>query len=153
MLNHWDSSETYGNEELDPQNFFLSVYINYLHIHTYVYTGVYIIHIYVCMIVWGLFLEYNMNQNYSPKNLNWNQTSHASSSVRLFRLCSRMKLTIIIIFFSLVLGVSSQRWATFLKEAGQGKGLRLCPGVLYVRLAPSFTWAEATSPLGKCLSR
>ncbi|XP_015994992.2 serum amyloid A protein [Rousettus aegyptiacus] len=31
-----------------------------------------------------------------------------------------MKLTIIIIFFSLVLGVSSQRWATFLKEAGQG---------------------------------
>ncbi|XP_037853559.2 serum amyloid A-3 protein-like isoform X1 [Chlorocebus sabaeus] len=31
-----------------------------------------------------------------------------------------MKLSIGIIFCSLVLGISSQRWLTFLKEAGQG---------------------------------
>ncbi|XP_036181486.1 serum amyloid A-2 protein-like isoform X2 [Myotis myotis] len=31
-----------------------------------------------------------------------------------------MKLSMIIIFCSLVLGVSSQRWLSFLKEAGQG---------------------------------
>ncbi|XP_006093876.1 serum amyloid A-1 protein-like [Myotis lucifugus] len=31
-----------------------------------------------------------------------------------------MKLSMIIIFCSLILGVSSQRWLSFLKEAGQG---------------------------------
>uniref|UniRef100_A0A8C0Z5F0 Serum amyloid A protein n=1 Tax=Canis lupus familiaris TaxID=9615 RepID=A0A8C0Z5F0_CANLF len=35
-------------------------------------------------------------------------------------LCSRMKLLVGILLCSLVLGVSSQRWLTFLKEAGQG---------------------------------
>uniref|UniRef100_A0A8D1CEG8 Serum amyloid A protein n=2 Tax=Sus scrofa TaxID=9823 RepID=A0A8D1CEG8_PIG len=35
-------------------------------------------------------------------------------------LCSRMKLSTGIIFCFLILGVSSQRWASFLKEAGQG---------------------------------
>uniref|UniRef100_A0A8P0SJJ9 Serum amyloid A protein n=3 Tax=Canis lupus familiaris TaxID=9615 RepID=A0A8P0SJJ9_CANLF len=35
-------------------------------------------------------------------------------------LCSRMKLLVGVLLCSLVLGVSSQRWWTFLKEAGQG---------------------------------
>ena len=39
-----------------------------------------------------------------------------------------MKLSTGIIFCFLILGVSSQRWATFLKEAGQGKDQRMGQG-------------------------
>nr|KAF6467611.1 serum amyloid A1 [Rousettus aegyptiacus] len=51
---------------------------------------------------------------------NFDAAQRGPGGVWAAEVLSRMKLTIIIIFFSLVLGVSSQRWATFLKEAGQG---------------------------------
>ena len=40
-------------------------------------------------------------------------------------LCCRMNLSTVIIFCFLILGVSSQGWGTFLKEAGQGKDKRM----------------------------
>ena len=59
-----------------------------------------------------------------------------------------MKLSTGIIFCFLILGISSQRWGTFLKEAGQSEDQRMGQGRLCL-LPPGFTWAEATSPQGK----
>lgn len=60
---------------------------------------------------------------------------------------SRMKLSIGIIFCFLILGVNSQGWGSFIKQAAQGKG-----HTMGGRLHLAGTWshlAELTSSLGK----
>ena len=59
-----------------------------------------------------------------------------------------MKLSMGIIFCFLILGISSQRWGRFFKEASQNEDRRMGQGRLCL-LPQGFTWAEATSSQGK----
>lgn len=65
---------------------------------------------------WNLFLEGWVGQHDQKKGQNCCRLGCVC-----LNLCLRMKLSTIIVFCCLILGLSSQGWRTFLRETGQGK--------------------------------
>lgn len=127
-LSSWHSREASGNGDVDPLEFCLRSYVspaNYANTrcplpspytpHTDACTWVHR-YTYVCVCV------HTKDRSHSPHVENQTKQKPNSSPFHVSPgLCSRMKLLVGVLLCSLVLGVSSQRWWTFLKEAGQGK--------------------------------
>ena len=84
--------------------------------------------------VWNVIVYPHYNSAPRPVILDWVHSS----------LCCRINLSTGIIFCFLILGVSSQGWGTFLKEAGQGKDQRMGQGRLC--LLPQDSPEQRTHP-------
>lgn len=102
--------------------------------------------IHICVIVCGLYLKYE--SKWLPEKPEFKPNITCIILGASLSTLQQDEATVIIIFCFLVLGVSSQRWTTFLKEAGQGKGLKLWQGALYLP-GPKFYVSRRHIPSGQ----